>query len=111
MIYVDDVRHNFRRMVMCHLWTDGDISELHDFAARLGLRREWFQCPPAASWEHYDVTLSVKAKALAAGAILTDKYGPLWTIHSRTVRNYRTADHDNLARAIHWLALIADLRK
>jgi hypothetical protein len=75
-VYVDDVRHRFGRMVMCHLWADS-VDELHAFAARLGLKRTWFQCPPKASWEHYDISLGIKAKALALGAVLTDKYGPV----------------------------------
>ncbi len=27
-VYVDDVRHPFRRMIMCHMWAD-TLSELH----------------------------------------------------------------------------------
>lgn len=76
MVYVDDVRHRFGRMIMCHLWAD-TAEELHAFAAQLGLKRSWFQCPPKASWEHYDISLAVKAKALSRGAVLTDKYGPV----------------------------------
>lgn len=75
-VYVDDVRHSFGRMVMCHLWADTE-EELHTEAAALGLRRAWFQQPPKASWKHYDISLSVKATAIARGAILTDKYGPV----------------------------------
>ena len=75
-VYVDDVGHRFRGMVMCHLWAD-DVEELHAFAAKLGMRRSWFQCPPKASWEHYDISLDLKQMALALGAILTDRYGPL----------------------------------
>ena len=75
-VYVDDVRHRFGRMVMCHMWAD-TVEELHAFAAQLGLKRSWFQCPPKASWEHYDISLSVKAAAIRAGAVLTDRYGPV----------------------------------
>lgn len=74
--YVDDVRFPFRGMVMCHLWADTP-EELHAFAARLGLRRDWFQRPPKASWPHYDVSLSKKADAIRLGAIRTDRYGAL----------------------------------
>lgn len=62
-------------MIMCHMWAD-TVEELHEAAEKLGLRRAWFQQPPKASWEHYDISLSVKTKALAMGAVLTDKYGP-----------------------------------
>jgi hypothetical protein len=58
------------------MWAD-TVEELHKEAAALGLRRAWFQQPPKASWEHYDVSLSVKAQAIARGAVLTDKYGPV----------------------------------
>lgn len=75
-VYVDDVRHRFGRMVMCHLWAD-TADELHAFAAKLGLRRSWFQCPPKASWEHYDISLAKKVEALRNGAVLTDRYGPV----------------------------------
>lgn len=74
-VYVDDVRLRFGRMIMCHMWADTE-EELHAFANRLGLRRSWFQEPPKASWKHYDISLGVKMEALAAGAVLTDKYGP-----------------------------------
>jgi hypothetical protein len=75
-VYVDDVRHRFGRMVMCHMWSP-DLDELHAMAAACGVQRKWFQEPPKASWHHYDVSLSVKAAAMRAGAVLTDKYGPV----------------------------------
>jgi hypothetical protein len=75
-VYVDDVRHRFGRMVMCHMWADA-IDELHAMAELLGLKRSWFQEPPKASWQHYDISLSVKAAAIRAGALLMDKYAPL----------------------------------
>lgn len=75
-VYVDDVRHEFRQMIMCHLWADS-LPELFAFADALGLRRSWFQEPPKASWEHFDVSLGVKAEAIRRGAVLTDKFGPL----------------------------------
>lgn len=96
-VYVDEVKHRFGRMIMCHLWADS-LDELHAFAAKLGLKRSWFQCPPKASWEHYDISLSLKAKALALGAQLTDKYGPL-EHEARNKGDQRKLD------------LIADLRK
>jgi len=75
-VYVDDVRHAFGTMIMCHLWAD-DLEELLVMADRLGLDRRWLQGPPKASWLHFDVSLRKKAIAIAAGAVLTDKYGPL----------------------------------
>lgn len=75
-VYVDDVRHRFGRMVMCHMWAD-TLDELLAMADRIGLARRWIQQPPKASWVHFDVSLSLKAKAIEAGAVLTDRYGPV----------------------------------
>src|SRR5215211_7357682 len=46
----------------CHLATDGSFDELHAFAARLGLRRAWFQR------DHYDLPPHGRAAAVALGA-------------------------------------------
>ncbi len=75
-VYIDDVGHRFGRMVMCHMWADTE-DELHAMADAIGVARKWVQRPPKASWLHYDVSLGCKAKALAMGAVLTDKYGPV----------------------------------
>ena len=45
---------------------DGDIDELHAFAAKLGLRRGWFQ--PHHILPHYDLTPARRVKAVALGA-------------------------------------------
>lgn len=76
-IFVDRARIPWRGMLMSHMWSDAGAEELHAFAARLGLRRAWFQCPPKASWEHYDVSEGVRLKALRLGAQETDRFGPL----------------------------------
>ena len=83
-VYVDDVRHRFGSMVMCHLWAD-TLEELLDMVDRIGVQRKWIQGHPTlsfgkhrnASWVHFDIAMSKKALAIAAGAILTDKYGPV----------------------------------
>jgi predicted kinase len=46
----------------CHMATDGSFDELHAFAARLGLRRAWFQR------DHYDLPPHGRAAAVALGA-------------------------------------------
>jgi hypothetical protein len=48
--------------VWCHMATDADFEELHEFAARLGLRRAWFQR------DHYDLPAHGRAAAVALGA-------------------------------------------
>ena len=73
-IYVDDYRVPARVGRLNARWShlsvgpDDDIAELHAFAARIGLRRSWFQ---AKGWprDHYDVTDSKRQEAIAAGAV------------------------------------------
>jgi hypothetical protein len=68
MIYVDVLRDwGWRLGPSCHLITDGPNEELHAFAARLGLRRGWFQ--PSPSGPHYDLTASKRALAVRLGAV------------------------------------------
>ncbi len=50
-----------------HLTTDGPIEELHAFAQRIGMKREWFQ--PHRVAPHYDLTPGRRAKALECGAV------------------------------------------
>lgn len=75
-VFVDDVRHRFGRMIMCHMWADSQ-DELLLAAARIGINRRWLQMPPKSSWVHFDISLSKKELAVRNGAILTDKYGPV----------------------------------
>lgn len=83
-VYVDDVEHSFGRMVMCHLWADTE-AELLEMVDRIGVQRKWIQGHQTlsfgkhrnASWIHFDIAKAKKAAALAAGAVLTDRYGPL----------------------------------
>lgn len=57
-------------------WTGGGHmqadtpEELHEFAASIGLRREWFQERPGRpERSHYDLTASKRDAAILAGAI------------------------------------------
>ena len=75
-VYVDDVRHKFRHMTMCHLWAD-TLPELLAMARRIGVQPKWLQQPPKASWVHFDISLGKKELARKYGAVLTDKYGPV----------------------------------
>lgn len=52
-----------------HMVSDVDEDELHAFAARLGLKREWAQLRPKASAAHYDLTPSRRALAIKLGAV------------------------------------------
>ncbi len=73
-VYVDDWRQPARVGRITARWSHlmvgpgDDLEELHAFAARIGLRRAWFQDKP---WPraHYDVTDSKRQQAIAAGAV------------------------------------------
>jgi hypothetical protein len=66
-VYVDDMRAQFGRMVMCHMVAD-TADELHSMAARIGVDRRWVQHPGTPK-EHYDISLSKRALAVQHGAI------------------------------------------
>lgn len=70
-IYVDPAIHPWRNKMWCHLTADND-EELHAFAAKLGLKRSWFQSPPKSSIPHYDITENKRAQAVQLGAIELD---------------------------------------
>lgn len=65
-VYVDNERIPWRGKLWCHLVADS-LAELHQFASRLGLKHDWFQ--DKASYPHYDVTMSVRERALTLGAL------------------------------------------
>ena len=65
MVYVDEIHEyetNLPYKKWCHMATDGPLEELHAMAAKLGLRREWFQDKPHAP--HYDLVPSKRILAL-----------------------------------------------
>lgn len=64
-VYVDNMRAQYGRMIMCHMVADS-IDELHAMADKIGLQRKWLQ---DKSIPHYDVSLSKKKIALSFGAI------------------------------------------
>lgn len=84
-VYVDTMRARYGRMIMCHMFADTD-EELHEMARRIGVARRWHQrpdcpflstCKPAcaecligvtASWSHYDIAITKRAKAISLGA-------------------------------------------
>ncbi|MHD0644914.1 DUF4031 domain-containing protein [Pseudomonas aeruginosa] len=66
-VYVDDMEHPFGDMLMCHMIADTD-EELHKMATTIGLSHAHWQRPPK-HFSHYDICLSMKAKAIKAGAI------------------------------------------
>lgn len=67
-VYVDDMCAPYGRLKMCHMLASSD-QELHEMADRIGVARKWWQAPAKGSGSHYDIALSKKVLALAAGAI------------------------------------------
>jgi hypothetical protein len=52
-----------------HMQADS-LDELHAFAAKIGMRREWFQSRPGRpDRDHYDLTRARRDKAILLGAI------------------------------------------
>jgi hypothetical protein len=67
-VYVDEAIWLWRGRRWCHLTADSP-EELHDFAAQLGLLRQWFQSKPNRPWsDHYDLPADVRVQAIACGA-------------------------------------------
>jgi len=69
-VFVDNMKAKFGRMVMCHMLADSR-EELDAMADRIGVARRWIQYPGTPK-EHYDVSMSARAKAVAAGAVEID---------------------------------------
>lgn len=67
-VYVDNMRAKYGRMTMCHMVADTD-GELHAMAVTIGVARRWWQSPAKTSGSHYDLALSKRAQAVAAGAV------------------------------------------
>lgn len=71
-VYVDDMYlHSigrFGRMKMSHLIADTD-EELHALAQQIGVARRHWQSPTATSGSHYDICMSKRELAIAAGAV------------------------------------------
>lgn len=85
-VYVDDMEAPYGRMVMCHCWAD-DRQELFAMMQRIGVNVKWFQQPPKASWEHFDISKSKRALAVKNGAIEVDSYTMLEHTAWRDIRS------------------------
>jgi hypothetical protein len=56
----------------CHLFTDSeDLTELHELADKIGLKRPYFQNPNRKSYKfpHYDLTPAKRDLAISNGAV------------------------------------------
>jgi hypothetical protein len=61
-VYVDSMRAPYGRLVMCHMIADTD-EELRAMADKIGVQQKWHQ------GDHFDIALSKRALAVAAGAV------------------------------------------
>lgn len=68
-VYVDNGAHPYGRMKMAHMLAD-TMDELHEMAARVGLKREWFQNHDTP---HYDLCQSKRRLAISFGAVEIDR--------------------------------------
>jgi len=66
-VYVDDMKHGFGNMVMCHMIADSS-QELLAMADTIGVARKWVQKPGTPN-EHFDICLSKRRLAVKAGAM------------------------------------------
>lgn len=80
-LYPPSMCHGLPGRRWAHMVSDTNEAELHEFAARIGLKREWAQLRPKASASHYDLVPRRHAAALAAGAQLV-------TSRELVLRNY-----------------------
>jgi len=94
---------------MCHMWSDHSEDELMQMADRIGVARKWIQRPPKASWVHFDISLGCKAKAIAYGAVLTDKYGPV--VHTTGLRREWALKHGDLAMVLRCDTMLKNIER
>jgi hypothetical protein len=74
-----------------HLQAD-TLDELHAFAARIGMRREWFQTKPGRPEnDHYDLTRALREHAVSLGAMPEDRRAG--TRRRQAIREARRASH------------------
>jgi Protein of unknown function (DUF4031) len=65
--YVDNMRAQYKSMIMCHMIADTE-QELLEMADTIGVKRRWHQ--NAGTYRsHFDVSLSMRRKAIQNGAV------------------------------------------
>lgn len=132
-IFVDDWQQEARVGRISASWSHltcgpfDNPEELHEFAARIGLKRSWYQGPPKHPWprSHYDVTEAKRQQAIAEGAVaITWRETGMHLMHARAAwrqaqnpvcsrttdgKPPSVADLRSLARALYDLALAKEL--
>ncbi len=98
-VYVDDMNAGFGRLKMSHMIADTE-TELHAMADRIGVARRWYQ------HDHYDIALSKRVAAVAAGALqITWRQAGAMSMLRRRDPNVTLADPAQAA------SLLAEKRK
>ncbi len=69
-VYVDKSAKKYKHMIMCHMLADTP-QELHDMADNIGLPIDHFQNKDIP---HYDLSCSMRNKALKHGAKEVDRH-------------------------------------
>lgn len=69
MIYVDNANIRYGDKTFFHMTSDKSITELHEFAEKIGLKIEWFQ---NKGYSHYDITANKREEAIKLGAGVCD---------------------------------------
>lgn len=64
-VSVEARRRGHAQKAWCHMTSDTSLEELHAFAVRLGLLRQWFD---VGRYAHYDLTEGMRANAIRLGA-------------------------------------------
>jgi hypothetical protein len=67
MVYVDNMKAKFGRMIMCHMMADTQ-EELLEMADKIGVARKWIQ-KYNTPYEHFDISLTKKKLAVKEGAL------------------------------------------
>ena len=65
-VYVDDMKAQFGRMVMCHMIADSR-QELLEMVDKIGVHRKWIQ-KSGTPREHFDISLGKRKLAVENGA-------------------------------------------
>lgn len=66
-VYVDEARHPYGRMMMCHMIADS-TEELRAMARKIGVKLKWIQNEGEYK-EHFDICKTMRARAIANDAI------------------------------------------
>ena len=67
MVYVDNMRAKYGRLIMCHMIADSPL-ELAKMCVRIGVDYKWIQ-KEGTHEEHFDICLSKRKMAIREGAI------------------------------------------